>query len=154
LSDPNNDLKNEIRQTVEGINEASRKADIETLKSLCHKDVVIVPPGFVQRAEGRDTYLKSVANFCDTSTVLEYKMLSMKIDVFDDIAIVYYRYNTKWEMEGETFSEKGHDVMVLGRYEEKRYIKNRARRKCSIAGRALCEKPRILSGLALRLFSK
>jgi hypothetical protein len=35
------------------------------------------------------------------------------------VAIVYYRYNTKWEMEGETFSEKGNDVMVLGRYEGK-----------------------------------
>jgi ketosteroid isomerase-like protein len=119
VADSNNDLKNEIRQIVEDINEASRKGDIETLKSLCHKDVVIVPPGFVQRAEGRDTYLKSVADFCNTGTVHEYKMLSMKIDIFGDVAIVYYRYNTKWEMEGETFSEKGNDVMVLGRYEGK-----------------------------------
>ena len=115
----NENLKGEIQQTVEDIKEASRKGDIETLKSLCHKDVVIVPPGFVQRAEGRDTYLKSVEDFCNTGTILEYKMLSMKIDVFGDVAIVYYRYNTKWEMEGETFSEKGNDVMVLGRYEGK-----------------------------------
>jgi ketosteroid isomerase-like protein len=115
----NENLKNEIRQIVEDIKEASRKGDIETLKSLCHEDVVIVPPGFVQRAEGRETYLKSVADFCNTGTILESKMLSMKIDVFGDVAIVYYRYNTKWEMEGETFSEKGNDVMVLGRYEGK-----------------------------------
>lgn len=113
MAGSNKDLKNEIRQTVEGINEASRKGDIEAIKSFCHKDVVIVPPGFTQRAEGRDTYLKSVADFCETGTVLEYKMLSMKIDVFGDVAVVYYRYNTKWEMEGETFSEKGNDVMVL-----------------------------------------
>jgi ketosteroid isomerase-like protein len=115
----NENLKNEIRQIVEDIKEASRKGDIEALKSYCHKDVVIVPPGFVQRAEGRDTYLKSVADFCNTGTILESKMLSMKIDFFDDVAIVYYRYNTKWEMEGETFSEKGNDVMVLGRYDGK-----------------------------------
>ena len=115
----NENLKGEIQQTVEDIKEASRKGDIETLKSLCHKDVVIVPPGFVQRAEGRDTYLKSVADFCNTGTILESKMLSMKIDVFGNVAIVYYRYNTKWEMEGEIFSEKGNDVMVLGRYEGK-----------------------------------
>ena len=115
----NENLKGEIQQTVEDIKEASRKGDIETLKSLCHKDVVIVPPGFVQRAEGRDTYLKSVEDFCNTGTILEYKMLSMKIDVFGNVAIVYYRYNTKWEMEGEIFSEKGNDVMVLGRYEGK-----------------------------------
>ena len=120
MADSNNDnLKNEIRQIVEDIKEASRKGDIETLKSLCHKDVVIVPPGFVQRAEGRDTYLKSVEDFCNTGTILEYKMLSMKIDVFGDVAIVYYRYNTRWEMRGETFSEEGNDVMVLGCYEGK-----------------------------------
>ena len=119
MADSNNDLKNEIRRTVEGINEASRKGDIEALKHFCHKDVVIVPPGFVQRAEGRDTYLKSVEDFCDTGTVLEYKELSMKIDVFGDIAIVYYSYETKWEMEGNTFSEKGNDVMVLSRNEGK-----------------------------------
>jgi ketosteroid isomerase-like protein len=119
LVDSNNKENNEIRQTVQGINEASRKGDIATLKQFCHEDVVIVPPGFVQRAEGRDTYLKSVEDFCDTGTVLEYKELSMKIDVFGDVAVVYYRYNTKWEMEGKTFSEKGNDVMVLSRDEGK-----------------------------------
>jgi ketosteroid isomerase-like protein len=119
LADSNNDLKNEIRQTVERINKASRKGDIEALKRFCHKDVVIVPPGFVQRAEGRDTYLKSVEDFCAKGAVLEYKELSPKIDVFGDVAIVYYSYETKWEMEGKTFNETGNDVMVLGRYEGK-----------------------------------
>ena len=119
MADSNNDLKNEIRQTVKGINEASRKGDIKALKHFCHKHVVIVPPGFVQRAEGRDTYLKSVEGFCSTGTVLEYKELSMKIDIFGDAAIVYYRYETKWEMDGKTFSEKGNDVMVLSRNDGK-----------------------------------
>ena len=119
MADSNNDLKNEIRRVVEAINEASRKGDIEALKCFCHKDVVIVPPGFVQRAEGRDTYLKSVEDFFDTGNVLEYKELSMKIDVFGNTAIVYYRYETKWEMEGKTFSETGNDVMVLSRNEGK-----------------------------------
>jgi ketosteroid isomerase-like protein len=81
-------LKNEIRQAIEGINEASRKGDIETLKGFCYKDMVIVPPGFVQRAGGRDTYLKSVDNFCSTGTVLEYKEQSSKIDAFGDVLIV------------------------------------------------------------------
>jgi len=119
LADSNNDLKDEIRQTVLGINEASRRGDIEALKRFCHKDVVIVPPGFVQRAEGRDTYLKSVEDFCAKGTVREYKELSMKIDVFGEVAIVYYSYETKWEMKGKTFSENGNDVMVLGHYEDK-----------------------------------
>jgi hypothetical protein len=38
--DSNDDIKNEIRQTVEKINEASRKGDIEALKQFCHEDVV------------------------------------------------------------------------------------------------------------------
>ena len=115
MADSNNDLKNEIRQTVKGINEASRKGDIKALKRFCHKHVVIVPPGFIQRAEGRNRYLKSVEDFCDTGSVLEYEELSIKIDVFGDVAIVYYRYETKWEMDGNTFNEKGNDVMVLSR---------------------------------------
>jgi ketosteroid isomerase-like protein len=119
LADLSDDLKNETRRTVVGINEASRKGDIETLKHFCHKDVVIVPPGFVKGAEGRDTYLKSVEDFCAKGTVLEYKELSMKIDVFGDVAIVYYGYETKWEMDGKTFSETGNDVMVLSRNERK-----------------------------------
>jgi ketosteroid isomerase-like protein len=113
VADSNDDMKNEIRQTVKRINEASRKGDIETLKHFCHKDVVIVPPGFVRRAEGRDTYLKSVEDFCAIGTFLEYKELSMKIDVFGNVAIVYYNYETKWKMEGKTFSETGNVVMVL-----------------------------------------
>ena len=113
MADSNDDLKDEIRQTVLGINEASRKGNIEALKQFCHEDVVIVPPGFIQRGEGRDTYLKSVEDFCAKGTVLEYKELSMKIDVFSDVAIVYYSYETKWQMEDKTFDEKGNDVMVL-----------------------------------------
>ena len=120
MADPEkSDLEEEIRQTVLGINEASCKGDIETLKDFCHEDVVIVPPGFVQRGEGRDTYLKSVKDFCAKGTVHKYKELSMKIDVFGDVAIVYYNYETKWEMEGKTFNEKGNDVIVLSRTEEK-----------------------------------
>ncbi|MGB2862492.1 MAG: nuclear transport factor 2 family protein [Sedimentisphaerales bacterium] len=119
MADSNNDLKNEIRQAVKDINEASRKGDIEALKHFCHKDVVIVPPGFVQRAEGRDTYLKSVEDFCAKGTFLEYKELSMKIDVFGDVAVVYYSYETKWKMEDKTFNETGNDVMVLNRTEGK-----------------------------------
>lgn len=119
MADSSKGLKNEIRQTVEGINEASRKGDIEALKHFCHKDVVIVPPGFVQRAEGRGTYLKSVEDFCAIGTFLEYKELSMKIDVFGNVAIVYYNYETKWEMEGKTFSETGNVVMVLSRNDGK-----------------------------------
>ena len=119
MADSNDDLKNEIRKTVKGINEASRKGDIETLKKFCHEDVVIVPPGFVRRAEGRDTYLKSVRDFCSIGTFLDYKQTSMTIDIFGDVAIVYYRYETKWEMDGKTFDEEGNDVKVLGRYEGK-----------------------------------
>jgi ketosteroid isomerase-like protein len=119
VADSNSDLKNEIRRTVKRINEASRRGDIEALRHFCHKDVVIVPPGFVQRAEGRNTYLKSVEDFCAKGTVLEYKELSMKIDIFGDVAIVYYSYETKWEMEGKTFNETGNDVMVLSRTEGK-----------------------------------
>lgn len=119
MDDLNNDMKNEIRQTVEEINKASRTGNIKALKQFCHKDVVVVPPGFVQRAEGRDTYLKSVEDFCAKGTFLEYKELSMNIDVFGDVAIVYFGYETKWEMEGKTFSEAGNNVMVLSRNEGK-----------------------------------
>jgi len=119
LADSNNNLKSEIRQTVERINKVSRKGDIEALTHFCHKDVVIVPPGFVRRAEGRDTYLKSVEDFCAIGTVLEYKELSMKIDVFGDVAVVYYSYETKWKMEDKTFNETGNNVMVLSRNEGK-----------------------------------
>jgi len=119
VADSNNDMKNEIRQTVERINEASRRGDTETLEHLCHKDVIIVPPGFVRRAEGRDTYLKSVEDFCAIGTFLEYKELSMKIDIFGNVAIVYYNYETKWEMEGKIFSETGNIVMVLSRNDGK-----------------------------------
>ncbi|MBA7550879.1 hypothetical protein ES705_43408 [subsurface metagenome] len=115
MADSNNNVKNVIRQTVEGINEASRNGDIEALKRLCHEDVVIVPPGFVQRAEGRDAYLKSVEDFCAIGSFLEYKELSLKIDVFGNTAVVYYRYETKWEMGGKIFNEKGNNVMVLAR---------------------------------------
>ena len=95
MTDSNNDLKNEIRQTVKGISEATRKGDIKTLKLFCHKDMVVVPPGFVRRVKGRDTYLKSVGDFCNTGTFIEYNELPIEIDIFGDVAIVYYGYQTK-----------------------------------------------------------
>ena len=81
MADSNNDFKNEIRRTVERINEASRKGNIEALKHFCHKNVVIVPPGFIQRAEGRDTYLKSVEDFCATGNSLNIQAHSAALKV-------------------------------------------------------------------------
>ena len=43
----------------------------------------------------------------------------MTIDIFGDVAIVYYGYETKWAMDGKTFNEKGNIVMVLNRIEGK-----------------------------------
>ncbi|MHC4436824.1 MAG: nuclear transport factor 2 family protein [Planctomycetota bacterium] len=43
----------------------------------------------------------------------------MKIDVFGDVAIVYYNYETKWQMEDKAFNETGNDVMVLSHIEGK-----------------------------------
>ena len=103
----------EVWEVVKSINEASRNGDIATLRGLTHQDIVVVPPGFQQRARGKDTYLQSVEEFTSQGTVYEYTEHEPAVEIFDNTAIVTYRYESVWGSGEEKFTEHGHDLLVF-----------------------------------------
>ncbi len=109
---------NRIWQVVQRHNRASRDADVDTLRLLTHPRLVMVPPGGQQRACGQDAYVESVAEFASRGRVLDYQEHDHIIDLFDDTAMVSYRYTSVWESGGKRIEESGQDLMILLRRED------------------------------------
>ena len=111
-------VKEEVWQVIKSVNRAWQVGEPQKeLQKYFHENIVIVPPGFSQRAEGRDVCIKSYVDFLSKAKVKEFKESEPMVDVFADTAVVYYRYDITLQVDDKTSSENGHNVYVLNRNE-------------------------------------
>jgi predicted enzyme related to lactoylglutathione lyase len=113
------DDRGEIRLLLGRITAAWRQGRTEDLRDCFHEGMVIAPPGFRGRVEGRDACVRSYADFLAHATVREFKEAEPAIDVCGDTAVATCPWEMEWEAGGEVRRETGHDVFVLARREGK-----------------------------------
>jgi uncharacterized protein (TIGR02246 family) len=107
------DEQREVWQAVQRINAAWLHGELEGLDRLLHARMVIVPPGFAQRIEGREACAEGYEQFARTATVSSYTESDTQVDVQGGTAVVSYRYDLTYALEGETYRDSGHDLYVL-----------------------------------------
>jgi uncharacterized protein (TIGR02246 family) len=103
----------EIRELITRLNETWMKGQPGGLASFFREDIVIVPPGFAQRTEGRDACVASYEEFCSQAAILDLKLAEPMIDVFGDTAVATYAFEITYEMGGERFKDSGRDLFVF-----------------------------------------
>lgn len=99
--------------TLRRINQAWLDGRINDLVPFVHPDIVIVIPGFVGRAEGRDALLGGFRDFCENAAVHEFREHDLEVDVVGDTAVVMFRYEMVYERSGERYRATGRDLWVL-----------------------------------------
>ncbi len=110
----NSDTKNQLWQMVQSINRICREGKgFDKLTPMFHEKVVIAPPGFVARAEGRDVCLKSYEDACSQMTFEKLDASDEQIDVYGSTAVVSYKYDCVWEFQGKRFEDDGHEILVF-----------------------------------------
>ncbi len=103
-----------IKTTIQTVNEICKQGKgFERLKSLFHKDVVIVWPRFTAQAEGREVCWKSYEDTCSQMTFHKLDASDEKIAVFGDTAVACYKYDCVWDYKDKQFEDDGHEIQVF-----------------------------------------
>lgn len=111
---PNGD-REAVAGVVRAINDAWLGDRAEEMRDLLHEDVVMVQPGFESALRGRDECIASFGEFASSARIDDFSGSEPVVDIWEDTAVAWFSWRIRYEMGGETFSELGHDVYVLGR---------------------------------------
>jgi general stress protein 26 len=112
----NQEAKDKIWQIVQAINHTCKEGKgFKKLNPYFHDDVVMVSPGMVTHAQGRDVCLRSYEDACSQMTFHKLDALDEHIDVYDDAAVACHKYECIWEFQGKKFDDTGHEILVFVR---------------------------------------
>ncbi len=76
-------------------------------------------PGFVMLGVGREFAVQSYVDFVAHAGVKAFSLEEPQIDVCDHIAAAQYSWEMTYALEGQEYTERGHDLFVLARRAEK-----------------------------------
>jgi ketosteroid isomerase-like protein len=112
-----------IRDLLSRINDAwinqRGQAMTAALNACFAEDVVMRGPDFVLVGQGRDFAVQSYQDFVRQAEVRKFSLDEPEIDVAGDTAIAQYKWVMTYVLNGEEYTERGHDVFVLARRDEK-----------------------------------
>jgi hypothetical protein len=104
-------------EAVRRINAAWLEGHFDGLDELFHDRVVVVGPDGTRYAEGKPAVIESYRDFGRRATVSDYRESDGEIDVFEATAVVSYRYDITYSIDGQSSQEAGRDIMVLEKYD-------------------------------------
>ncbi len=117
MADPSEQIV--IRDVVSRINEAWSKLRGEAMAAALNEcfaeEMVIRGPGFVLVGSGREFAVSSYQNFVTQAEVKSFSLEEPEIDVAGDTAIAQYKWTMTYVLNGEEYTERGHDVFVFAR---------------------------------------
>jgi general stress protein 26 len=108
--------KTQIWEIVLTVNQICKEGQgFDRLGPLFHDRVVMVLPGFQRRAEGKATCLRYYEDACSRMVFHRLDGSDERINVWEDTAVVTYKYDCVWDFQGKTFTDDGHEIQVFVR---------------------------------------
>ncbi len=109
----------QIWHTVQKLNKEWLNNKTEELAYYFHKNMVIAGPDLHELAHNRAECIKSYKDFISNAVIHKYKESDPDVSVFAYTAIVKYKFDITYEMNGKTYAETGRDLFVLIKEEER-----------------------------------
>ena len=104
-----------VRHIIDQINALWQSKQYKEIRRYLAEDVVILPPGFTDRVEGRDAYVQSYRDFDQNATVHEFSPDEPQIEIFENTAIAICPFSIKYELTDTLYRERGSDILVFSR---------------------------------------
>ena len=108
-----------VRDVLSRINDAWSKlrgdAMTAALKECFAEEMVIRGPGFVLVGKGRDFAVKSYQDFVNQADVKNFSPDEPQIDVAGETATAAYKWTMTYVLNGQEYTEHGHDLFVFAR---------------------------------------
>lgn len=102
-----------VLQVIQQINEDWLNKRYAEIGNLVSENVVIVPPGFANRIQGRDAYVQSYRDYDKSATTHTFSPNEPIIDLIGDTAVAVYTFYIVYEIDGKTYKENGRELLVL-----------------------------------------
>jgi hypothetical protein len=112
-----------ILEVVHTINDAWLHKRGETMTNALRpcfaENVVMRGPGFLLLGSGCDFAVQSYHDFVTQATVMKCTLDEPQIDICEQTAAAHYRWEMTYALDGQAYTERGHDLFVLARKGEK-----------------------------------
>jgi hypothetical protein len=105
--------REEIRSLVARINDAWSQGRPSDLDQYFDEHMVIRGPAFEEMGRGRQACVQSYVDFLNAAKVHRFKVSEPTVDLHGDTAVAAYLWEMTYEMDGQTFTESGHDLFVF-----------------------------------------
>ena len=113
----------EIRGVLSRINNAWSKLRGDAMTAALNEcfadEIVMRGPGFVFLGKGRDSAVQSYHDFVTQAEVKSVLLDEPQIDVAGDTATAQYKWSMTYVLNGQEYTEQGHDVFVFARRDNK-----------------------------------
>ncbi len=85
------------------------------LRPCLAENVVMRGPGFLLLGSGRDFAVQSYHDFVTQATVMKCTLDEPQIDICEQTAAAHYKWEMTYVLDGQAYTERGHDLFVLAR---------------------------------------
>ena len=105
----------QVDHALSRINQAWLDRRPRDLAPLFDPDIVMVYPGFAERASGREALVDGFVDFCESARVHAFEEENHQIDVFGKTAVASFDFDMIYEREGQQYRSTGRDLWVFAR---------------------------------------
>ncbi len=89
------------------------------LEECFHDEIAMRGPEFQELAGGKAACAKSYQDFLQLAKIQKCTLAEPQIHVTGDTAVATYSWNMTYELNGQSYTEAGHDLFVFTRQEGK-----------------------------------
>ena len=112
-------MEHEVRDVVERMNRAWLEGTIEDLPAAleeCFHPAVVIRGGDLEvHGVGRDACIESYVDFLEKAVIHRCVIEPAEIDMAGDTAMAVYGWEMTYEIDGQTYTEAGSDILALAR---------------------------------------
>lgn len=108
-----NNERERISEILSQINDACLQGRPHNLTTFFHDRMVMVLPGFGDRAEGKAAVLAGFEDFCENARVQHLVESDRQIDVLDHVAVGSFAFDITYERAGKKYRSTGRDLWVF-----------------------------------------
>ncbi len=106
--------RDRLWQIVQDVNRICKEGrGFDRLAPLFHEGMVMVLPGLDHRAEGKAACLRCYEDACSQMVIHRLDGSQERIDLWDDTAVVTYRYDCVWDWQSKTLTDEGREILVF-----------------------------------------
>jgi ketosteroid isomerase-like protein len=108
-------ISKKLEALVREINRLWVGGNAEKLAEYFHQDMIIVNPELKRMGKGREDCVKGYIDFSSQAETTSYEESDFEIEVWGDTAMINYRFDITYDMDGQKYNDTGRDLFIFSK---------------------------------------